>query len=81
HLLGEIYPSPGMTDSVTTIYLATHLSSVEPNRQGPEEEHMEVLHVPLATALGMIDNGQICDAKSVAGLLLTDRHLRRADGD
>lgn len=78
-LLGEIYPSPGMTDSVTTLYLATHLTAVEPDRQGPEEEYMEVLHFPLDTALGMIDGGQIRDAKSVAGLLLTERHLRSAD--
>jgi ADP-ribose pyrophosphatase len=81
HLLGEIYPSPGMTDSVTTLYLATHLTRVEPDRQGPEEEHMELLHVPLAAALDMVDDGEIRDAKSVAGLLLTDRHLRNANGD
>lgn len=80
HLLGEIYPSPGMTDSVTTLYLATHLSAVEDDRHGPEEEHMEILHVPLDVALEMVDRGEIRDAKSVAGLLLTDRHLRRADG-
>lgn len=79
-LLGEIYPSPGMTDSVTSICLATQCRSVPTDRQGPEEAFMEVLHVPLADALEMVDDGRIRDAKTVSGLLLADRHLRRADG-
>ena len=41
---------------------------------------MEVLHVPLDDALAMIDAGTIVDAKTVSGLLLTDRRLRTADG-
>ena len=80
-LLGEIYPSPGMTDSVTSIYLATHCTPVPTDRQGPEEDFMETMHVPLTDALAMIDRGEIRDAKTVAGLLMTDRRLRTADGD
>lgn len=79
-LLAEIYPSPGMTDSVTTIYVATGCRAVPTDRQGPEEDFMETMHVPLADALAMVDNGEIRDAKTVAGLLLTDRRLRAADG-
>ncbi|MGB3733559.1 MAG: NUDIX hydrolase [Ilumatobacter sp.] len=79
-LLIEQYPSPGMTDSVMTIYLATECTPVPTDRQGPEEEYMEVLHLPLADALGMIDSGEIHDSKTVSGLLLTDRRLRLADG-
>ncbi|WP_051062669.1 NUDIX hydrolase [Ilumatobacter nonamiensis] len=79
-LLGEIYPSPGMTDSVTWIYLATECRPVPTDRQGPEEDFMETLHTPLADALEMIDRGEIRDAKTVAGLLMTDRRLRSSDG-
>ncbi len=79
-LLGEIYPSPGMTDSVTTLYLATHCTPTDTDRQGPEEEHMDVLHLPLVEALAMIDRGEIRDAKTVTALLLADRRLRSADG-
>jgi 8-oxo-dGTP pyrophosphatase MutT (NUDIX family) len=79
-LLTEIYPSPGMTDSVTSIYLATQCTPVPTDRQGPEEDFMETLHLPLVDALAMIDNGQIRDAKTVTGLLLTERRLRNADG-
>ena len=78
HLV-DIYPSPGMTDSVTNIFLATDCTPTEPNRHGPEEEHAEVLHIPLADAVAMIDRGEICDAKTVTGLLLVERRLRTGD--
>jgi len=78
-LLGAIYPSPGMTDSVTTIYLATNCTATATDRHGPEEDHMEVLHVPLVDALAMVDRGEIRDAKTVSALLLADRRLRIAD--
>jgi ADP-ribose pyrophosphatase len=76
HLI-DMFPSPGMTDSVCAIYLATGCHPVEHDRHGPEEQEMELMHVPLDDALAMIDRGQIADAKTVVGLLLTDRHLRR----
>ncbi|NND75530.1 MAG: NUDIX hydrolase [Ilumatobacter sp.] len=79
-LLTEIYPSPGMTDSVTTIYLATDCTPAPVDRHGPEEEHMELVHLPLADALAMVDRGEICDAKTVTSLLTIDRRLRTSDG-
>lgn len=78
-LLSEIYPSPGMTDSVTSIYLATNCTPTATDRQGPEEDHMEILHLPLDDALAMVEDGQIRDSKTVTALLLTDRRLRSAD--
>lgn len=75
HML-DILPSPGMTDSVTKIFLATGCTPVERDLQGPEEEHSSVLHVPLVDALAMIDSGDIQDAKTVAGLLAVERRLR-----
>jgi 8-oxo-dGDP phosphatase len=78
-LLAEILPSPGMTDSVTTLFVATGCTLVPHDRQGPEEEHMDVLHVPLDDALAMVERGDIVDAKSVVGLLLTERRLRTSD--
>ncbi len=78
-LLAEILPSPGMTDSVTTLYLATDCTPVPHDRQGPEEQHMVVLHVPLDDAVAMIERGEISDAKSVVALLLTERRLRASD--
>lgn len=79
HLV-RFHPSPGMTDSVTEIFLATGCLSVEKDVQGPEEEFMTELHLPLVTALSMIDAGSITDAKTVLGLLTAERRLRHADG-
>lgn len=79
-LLGSIAPSAGMTDSVTTLYLATDCTSVDTDRHGPEEQFMTVRRVPLSESLAMIDRGDIVDAKTVAALLMTDRRLRNANG-
>ncbi len=75
HLV-DMMTSPGMTDSVCSIYLATGCTPVDHDRHGPEEEEMELFHVPLDDALVMIDRGEIADAKTVVGLLATDRLLR-----
>lgn len=79
HLI-DMLPSPGMTDSVCSIFLATGCTPVEHDRQGPEEQHMEILHVPLDEALTMIDRGEITDAKTVCGLLAADRRIRLEQG-
>lgn len=78
-LLSELLPSPGMTDSVTLIFLASDCTAAERDLHGPEEEHSELLHVPLEDALAMIDRGEITDSKTVVGLLMTDRRLRAND--
>ena len=71
--LADVLPSPGMTDSVLSVFLATGCTPVPRQLHGPEEEHMELLDVPLTEALAMIDRGEIGDAKTVTGLLLTAR--------
>jgi len=78
-LLTEILPSPGMTDAVTTLYMATGCTPVPDDRQGPEEEYMTLLHLPLAEAIAMVDRGEIADAKSVVALLFTQRRLDASD--
>lgn len=80
HLL-DVYPSPGMTDSVCTIFLATDCSPTETARHGPEEDAMEILHVPLDDALVMIDRGEIADAKTVCGLLAAARRLAESPAE
>jgi ADP-ribose pyrophosphatase len=72
HLI-TFHNSAGFADEATVIYLATGLSPVPHDRQGPEERHMAVERVGLDVALGMVDDGTITDAKTVIGLLLTAR--------
>lgn len=78
HLV-DVLPSPGMTDAVTKVYLATDCVEVPRDTHGPEEAHMTVEHVGLADALAMVDRGEILDSKTVAGLLMADRRLRAGD--
>jgi 8-oxo-dGDP phosphatase len=77
HLV-TFHNSPGFSDEQVILYLATGLSEVPDDRQGIEEQHMEVARVPLSEALAMVDDGRISDAKTVIALLATDR--RRAQG-
>jgi ADP-ribose pyrophosphatase len=74
--LGAFYPSAGMTDSVLHLYLATDLRPVPRATHGPEEDHMEILEVPLAEAVQWVLDGRIHDMKTVIGLLLAERQLR-----
>jgi len=71
--LTTFHNSPGCSDEIVEVFLATGLSDVPFDRQGAEEQHMVVDRVPLATALAMVDDGRITDAKTVIGLLLVAR--------
>lgn len=75
----DFYPSAGMTDSVLHLFVATELTSVPRQAHGPEEEEMEVVTVPLAQALVMVDRGEIHDAKSIIGLLMVARRYGRGE--
>lgn len=74
-LLHRFFPSVGMTDAVLHVYLATELRPVGRSAHGPEEEHMEVVRIPIAEAIGMVETGQILDAKATIGLLMAARVL------
>src|SRR6187551_1658815 len=78
-LLTSMIPSPGMTDSVCAIYLAADCTPAERSVHGPEEQHSEVMAMPLADAVAMVERGEITDAKSALGLLLAERHLNDHD--
>jgi 8-oxo-dGDP phosphatase len=73
-------PSGGMTDSVCTVYLATHLEAAPDERHGPEEQAMEREVLPFAEAVRQAVSGEITDAKTVIGLLLAERRLAAGDG-
>ena len=75
-LLGEFYNSPGFCDEYSYCYLAQNCVSVPDNRQGVEEEHMEIVHIDLQDVQTMIDEKDIVDAKSIIGLMLAKEHVR-----
>jgi ADP-ribose pyrophosphatase len=71
--LGGIYAAPGYTTEFIHLFYATELS--ESRLPHDDDEFIEVDRVPLADALSMIDNSEIPDGKSVAGLLRVARRL------
>ena len=73
--LSSFYNSVGFSDEFSHVYLATELSEVPTDRQGPEEAHMTIERLPLADVAGAVADGRIEDAKTVIGLLATLRHL------
>lgn len=70
--LGEITPVPGYSDERIHIFLA---SGLEPDRQRLDrDELIRVETLSFKSALDMIDQGQIQDAKTIASLMLTSRY-------
>ncbi len=66
--LGFFYTSPGFCTEGMYLYLATGLKRKK--RAADDDEQIELVRVPLSEIAGLIESGEVCDAKSVAGLLL-----------
>jgi ADP-ribose pyrophosphatase len=71
--LSTIYTTPGFTDEVIHLFLATELE-VGTARHEPNE-FIELHEIPLADAIEMIDRGEIVDAKSICALTLAAREV------
>ncbi|MCX5993309.1 MAG: NUDIX hydrolase [Chloroflexi bacterium] len=65
--LAGFYSAPGYCTEFIYAFLATGLK--ESRIIAEDTDEIEVVRVPIAKIAGMIDSGEICDAKSVAGLL------------
>jgi nudix-type nucleoside diphosphatase (YffH/AdpP family) len=78
--LFDIIASPGMTDQMLWLFVATDCRPSVREAHGVEEEHSEVIELPLSEALAWVADGRIQDAKSVIGLLLVDQRLRAEGG-
>ena len=65
--LGGFYSSPGYCTEYLYLYLAEEL---QPSRLiADDTDEIEIVRVPLGEIKDRIERGEICDAKSVAGLL------------
>lgn len=65
--LGHLYPTPGYTNEVLHLFLASGLSKGEQHLD--EGEDIKVRWVPLTEVEEMIDNGGINDAKTIIAVL------------
>lgn len=63
----SFYTAPGFCTERLTLFLATELE--ETQVEAPDDEDVEQEWLPLAEALGAIEDGRIADAKSIAGIL------------
>jgi len=71
--LSVFYTSPGFCTEDMHVYLATELRPAK--RAADDDENIELLRMPWSKIPGIIESGEICDAKSIAGLLLALRTL------
>ncbi len=65
--LGELYPSPGYCGEIIWMFAATGLKFGEQDTD--EDEFLTVERIPLETAVKMILDGEIKDAKTQAAIL------------
>jgi ADP-ribose pyrophosphatase len=65
--LGGFYAAPGYCTEYLHLFLATDL--IESRLIAEDTDEIEVLRFNVPEILAMIDSGEICDAKSIAGLL------------
>lgn len=74
-LIGEFWPSPGLSSELMRLCLATGLQ-LDP-LPGDVDEEIEVQPMPLNELVDMAKNGQILDAKSIVGLLKVSDYLAK----
>jgi 8-oxo-dGTP pyrophosphatase MutT (NUDIX family) len=74
--LAEFFNTPGFCDERTHLYLALDLEDLGVrDTVSPEEREMSIEHVPLDRVDELIASGELCDAKSIIGVLLARRYL------
>ena len=75
HKLTEFYPTPGYSSEIIHLFLAMvdRESSPEPEA----DEVIEVRRLGLDDALNLVLEAKISDAKTVIGLLLTSKYLKK----
>ncbi len=73
--LGGFYVAPGYSTEFIHLFEA---SGLEPaSRQGDDDEDIEVVELSPEEALERLERGEICDGKSIIGLLLWERERAR----
>jgi len=73
--LAAFWTAPGFASEKMHLYLATDLRPAHPDeRLGPDEdEHLQLDPRAFDEAIQLVENGEINDAKSIAGLLWVER--------
>lgn len=75
--LGGFYSAPGYSSEYLHLYLAADLMPSQ--LMAEDTEGIDVVHVPVAEIPELIASGNICDGKSIAGLLVYLEYLKKAN--
>lgn len=76
-VLVDVAPSPGFSEEIVRIFLATDLTQVgRPHPGDDEEAELRVVLVPLSTAVRAVLDGRIVNGMAVSGILAAERTLR-----
>jgi ADP-ribose pyrophosphatase len=71
--IAQFYSAPGFTSELMHLFLATGLT---PGRANPEEDELLTpVVMSLSATLKKIESHQICDAKTIIGVLLASKRL------
>ncbi|MBV9958854.1 MAG: NUDIX hydrolase [Acidobacteria bacterium] len=71
--LTEFFVSPGFLEEKMWVYLATEM--VETAQKLDDDEYLKIVRLPITSALEMITDGEIEDAKTIIGLWLAAGRL------
>ncbi len=71
--LTRIYTTPGFSDEVIRLFVATDLS--EGRRNLDDDEFVEVVRMPLSEAVERVRRGDVIDCKSIATILYVAHFL------
>jgi len=75
-VLVDVAPSPGFSEEIVRIFLATDLTRVgRPHPGDHEEAELRVVLVPLSTAVQAVLDGRIVNGMAVSGILAAERTL------
>ena len=74
-LLSSVVTTPGFCTEKIAIYLATGLSQHEAHTD--PDEFLFLTKVPFSEAVRMVEDGELFDLKTVAGILLADRAMKK----
>ncbi|MBA7498690.1 Methanol dehydrogenase activator [subsurface metagenome] len=74
--LGGFYSTPGYCTEYLYLYLATDL--IPSQLYAEDTENIRLVRVPVSQISHLISSGSICDAKSIAGLLIFLEHRKSA---
>lgn len=76
--LTAIYTSPGFCTEQLHIFLATDLSPAHGGQTLEEgEQSLKVEVIPLSSAIEMIERGEIVDGKTICGILMAERMMKK----